>query len=342
MKIAARQAEAFCRAPDAAVRAVLVYGADSGLVRERSDLLASSVLEDLGDPFRMAEMQGDTVASDPVLLIDEAGAIALTGGRRVVRVKGGGDRLTDAVKDLLAQPTGDTLVVIEAGELQGRSKLRGLLEKAKDGAAVACYRDEDSDLGSVIVDELAQHGVEAEGDAVQLLVAYLGGDRRQTRAEVAKLALYVGEGGRATVADVEAAVADSSYLSMDRIAHAVSSGNLDDLDRSLERALADREQPVTILGAVRRHMTQLQLFLSLRDRGMAEGQALKAAKVFHFRAEDALKAGSRRWTSDRALRALGHLNEAEIQCKTTGMPADTICRRTLYDLARAAHAAGGR
>jgi len=342
MKIGARQADGFCRAPDDGIRAILVYGADSGLVRERSDLLASSVLDDLADPFRMAELQADDVASDPARLVDEAGAIALTGGRRVVRVKGARDSLTDAVTDLLAHPTGDTLVVIEARELQGRSKLRALLEKAKDGAAVACYRDEGRSLEQVITDELSRQGVSAERDAVQLLTAFLGGDRRQTRAEVAKLALYVGEGNRATTGDVEAVVADSSFLSMDRIAHAVSGGRLGDLDRSLERALADREQPVTILGAVRRHMTQLQLFLSLREHGMAEGQAVKAAKVFHFRAEDALKAGARCWTSDRARRALGHLTEAEIQCKTTGMPAETLCRRALFDLARAAHAAGRR
>ncbi len=340
MKIATRQADAFCRNPKPGVRVVLIHGADTGMVRERADLLASGVVDDLSDPFRVAELAGDAVASDAGLLPDEAGAIALTGGRRVVRVKGATDRLAGAVEDLLARQTGDTLIVIEAGELQGRSKLRGLLEKSHEGAAVACYRDEGAGLSGVIADELNSHKVEADRDAVALLSAYLGGDRRQTRNEVAKLALYVGEGGRVTVEDVENAVADSSFLSLDRIAQAVSGGLLDDLDRSLERALADREQPVSILGAVRRHMTQLQLFLALRERGVKEDAATRSAKAFHFRAVDALKAGGRRWNADGAGRALGHLTEAEIQCKTTGMPAKTICRRALFDLARAAHAAG--
>lgn len=342
MKIAPRQADSFCRKPNAEVRVVLVYGADTGLVRERADLLASSAVEDLSDPFRVAELNGDAVASDAGLLLEEAGAISLAGGRRVVRIKGAGEKLAGAVEDLLSRQTGDTLIVLEAGELQGRSKLRSLLEKAGDGAAVACYHDEGASLTGVIVDELKRQGVEADKTALDLLTAYLGGDRRQTRSEVAKLALYVGEGGRVSVEDVETVVADSSFLSLDRIAQAVSGGRLDDLDRSLERALADREQPVTILGAVRRHMTQLQLFLALRERGMAEDAAIRAAKVFHFRAADALKAGGRRWNADRAGRALGHLTEAEIQCKTTGMPADTICRRALFDLARAAHGAGRR
>ena len=143
-------------------------------------------------------------------------------------------------------------------------------------------------------------------------------------------------GGRATVKDVEDAVADSSFLSLDRIAHAVSSGNLDDLDRSLERALANRETADVILGAVRRHMTQLELFLRLKERGAAESQALKSARVFHFRAEGALKAAGRRWNSRLVRRSLDYLTNAEIQCRTTGMPAATICRRTLFDISRTA------
>ncbi|MBC6440642.1 MAG: DNA polymerase III subunit delta [Rhodospirillales bacterium] len=342
MKIANRQADAFCRDPGPKVRVVLVHGADTGMVRERADALVAAAVEDPADPFAVAELAGDAAAADPALLIDEAGAIALTGGRRAVRVKGAGDRLADTIAALLARPTGDTLVVLEAGELQNRSRLRGLLERSPEGAAVACYRDEGRDIGSVVAQELAAHGVEAEREALALMVCYLGGDRRQTRNEAAKLALYVGEGGRASLADVEAVVADSSFLSHDRIAHAVGSGRMDDLERSLERALADRENPVTILGAVRRFMTQVQLYLALRDRGAGDEDAAKAARVFHFRARDALKTAGRCWSSDRAWRALGHLTEAEIRCKSTGIPAETICRRALHDLARAARAGAGR
>ena len=62
MKVPPRQVDAFCRKPDAAVRVVLVYGADAGMVRERADLLARSAVEDLSDPFRVAELTGDSAA----------------------------------------------------------------------------------------------------------------------------------------------------------------------------------------------------------------------------------------------------------------------------------------
>ena len=187
----------------------------------------------------------------------------------------------------------------------------------------------------MIADELDNHDVTADPGAVALLAAYLGGDRLLTRNELAKLALYVGPGGRATVADVEAVVADSSFLSHDRIAHAVAGGNLEDLDRSLERALAERESPVSLIGAVRRHLTQLHLYIGLGGGGEAL-RAMHLDERRNFMVVGPLREHAGRWNTDRLARALERLVEAEIQCKTTGMPADTICRRAFFELAQAA------
>ena len=56
MKVAAGRIDAFLRAPDNAARAILVYGPDTGLVRERADILAKTVVADISDPFLVAEL----------------------------------------------------------------------------------------------------------------------------------------------------------------------------------------------------------------------------------------------------------------------------------------------
>ena len=335
VKVQPREADGFCRQPPGGIGAVLLYGPDGGLVRERADAVAGSVVADLGDPFRVAELRPEDATASPGLLIDEVLAISLTGGRRVVRIRGATDKLADAVAGLLAERRGDAMVVVEAGELPARSKLRAAFEKAPHAAALACYRDEKRDLPRIIAEELDSHDVRADRQASAMLVNYLGGDRLLTRNELAKLALYVGPGGEATAADVEAVVADSSFLSHDRIAHAVAAGNLDDLDRSLERALAERESPIGLSGAVRRHLTRLHLYVGLG----ANDEALKTMHLDerrNFMIVGPLREHARRWTGDLLDRAMERLVEAEIQCKTTGLPADTICRRAFFELAHAA------
>jgi DNA polymerase-3 subunit delta len=117
MEIKSHAADRFVARPPADLVAALVYGPDQGLVRERATVLAKSVVSDLADPFRVSELAEGTLESDPALLFDEAAALSMTGGRRVVRVKGAGNALADLFKKFLAAPPGDALIVVEAGEL---------------------------------------------------------------------------------------------------------------------------------------------------------------------------------------------------------------------------------
>ena len=107
---------------------MLVYGPDSGLIRERADSLARQIVDDLDDPFRVSELDPAMLKDDPARLADEAAALSMTGGRRVVRLRPTSDQQADVIASFLADPMGDALIIVEAGELQARSKLRKAIE----------------------------------------------------------------------------------------------------------------------------------------------------------------------------------------------------------------------
>src|SRR5262245_27650081 len=146
MKVTGRNIESFLRDVDAAVAAVLLYGPDAGLVRERADRLTALVAGDATDPFRVSEVTPDRLRDQPSLLSDEAAALTFGGGRRVVRLRNAGDGQSVAVQSFLRAPAGDGLLIVEADELGPRSSLRQLFEAAGNAAALPCYRDETGDL----------------------------------------------------------------------------------------------------------------------------------------------------------------------------------------------------
>ena len=115
MRLAPARIAAFLQGPDPEIRAVLLYGPDEGLVRERAELVARSVCPDLKDPFRVADLTAAGLAADPARLADEAAQLSLAGGRRVVRVLGAGDALAKLFSGFLESTPGDALVVVEAG-----------------------------------------------------------------------------------------------------------------------------------------------------------------------------------------------------------------------------------
>lgn len=337
MKIETRSIAGFLKRPDAICRAVLLYGPDAGLIKERAETLARTVVEDLRDPFRVADLAGDAIARDPALLADEAAAMAMTGGRRVVRVRDAGNDITPACQYFLADPKGDSLIVIEGGELDGRSALRKLFEKADNAAALACYRDEARDVTAVIRDTLAREKVGVADDALAWLAARLGGDRLVTRGEIEKLALYVGAGGTATLEDARALVGDSAEIGFDDLAHAAAGGDPAALERARTRLDGEGIPAIAQLRAVQRHFTRLHLCAGMIAAGRDEKGAMMALRppVF-WKEEAAFRSELKRWAPTRLSTALGRLLEAEIKCKSSGSPAELIASDCLLGLARAA------
>lgn len=337
MKIQAGRADSFAKNPDAGMRAVLVYGPDAGLVRERVQTLTLGILEDPNDPFRLAELVPDTIKQDPARLLDEATAQALTGGRRVLRIRDSGDGLTKILEAFLADYTGDTLVLLAAGDLGPRSSLRKLFEGAKHAAALPCYPDDARALDQVLRDTLKTAGLSIDREALAWLLDHLGGDRGTSRRELEKLVTYMGKDrGTVTTNDVLACIGDTAALTLDSLTFAAADGDHKSVQRIYARLTSEGTSPVSVLTASARHMVRLHQTLGHTKDGLSIDQALAKLKppVF-FKNKLRFKSQVVVWTLPLLTRALALLSKAEIAAKTTGMPAEAIAERTLLQLAAA-------
>jgi DNA polymerase III subunit delta len=333
MKIAGGRIESFLGRPDPALFAVLLYGPDEGLVRERAARLVRTVLADPKDPFGLTELAADAVRSEPALLVDEARALCLTGGRRVVRVRQASDQLSSACRALLDLPSLAALVVIDAGELGKASSLRRLFEAAPNAAAIACWRDEGRALAGTVHQQLQALGLRPDADAEAFLTLHLGVDRGITMSELAKLDLYLAPAAgdraprRVTLQDVAAVVGDSAALGLDDLVHATALGQAAEVERTLGRLLGEGQSPVRLLRVLANHFGRLYQLASLVESGEPVEQAIeKARPPIIMRQRASFKAELRRWPAAALALQAGHLLQAEIECKTTGRPAGELCR----------------
>ncbi len=329
MKVQAKNAESFARQPPPEIRAILVYGPDHGLVRERVGSLVRSVVPDLNDPFRVVELSGTQVQKDPAVVADEAASLAFGGGRRAVLVRDADDGTTKAFGQFLDDPAGDGLVIAAAGDLAAKSRLRQTFEKAKLGAALPCYRDDARSLPGLIEETLRGEGLRVSREARDYLATHLGGDRLVTRSELNKLAIYVGD-GEVTLADAQACVGDTAELTLEDIAFAAGAGDTGEIERAYQRAIREGAHPVQPLRATARHFQRLHAVAGRNDLDQAMTEL--RPPVF-WKRKQAFKAQAQAWTAAPLARALQRLLDAESRVKTTGMPAATIASRTLMEVA---------
>jgi DNA polymerase-3 subunit delta len=339
MKLTGKTIERFLAKPDPQIMAVLVYGVDSGLVRERANQLVRGAAGSLDDPFRVAVLTGKALKDDPARLADEAMAMSLTGGRRAVRIEDADDDVAAVLKSYLADaksaPSTDSLIVLEAEELPSRSALRKLCESAERAAALPCYRDEGAGLAGLIREKLQQEGLTIAPEALSYLAARLGGDRAVTVSELEKLALYMGGSGKKVeLADVEAAVGDSAAHALDDLVYALSDRDMAGVERGLARSLGEGTAPISLLRAAARHFLRLQWAIGKAEQGGGIEGAMRSLRppVF-FKYDDRFKAAARRWSPAGIATALERLLATEQLCKRTGSPAETLCRRVFLEIA---------
>ena len=333
MIVKAQEADRFAANPPKALRAALVYGPDAGLVQERAEKLLKSVVAALADPFNVTDLSESALLSDPARLADEAAAISMMGGRRVVRVRGATNNLAGLLEQFLDDPPVDALVVVEGGDLAKSSSLPKLFAEADKAAVIACYVDTARSLEDLVRDTLRAAGFSIAPDALADAVSRLGSDRRVTRRELEKLMLYAE--GQKTIAleDVRAAMGDEAEARTEEASDAAGSGDLPRLDLALERIWTADISVNQVLRGAMGHFQRLALVKEAMGRGESLDVAMRRLRPpVHFLREQSFKAQAGRWNEERLADALDMLLEAEALSRTTGVPAQAVCGRALMNI----------
>lgn len=333
MKLDAGRVDAFLKAPS--VNLVLLHGPDGGLVAERGLVLARAVKGALHDPFRFAELSNPS----PDTLLAEASAAALTGGQRVVRVRDARETLVKAMESLVKSPP-DALVILEAGELTPKSKLRALAEKNAGFASIACYAIDQGKLPQVISARLRAQGVAIDQDAAAWASQNLTGEEGPLGQALEVLTLYAGETKTLSLADVSSILADGGDTSMSDAIDAALTGDLAGTDKALSLAYEEGASPVGLIRVLLMELARLRLAAGAMAEGASAQEAMAGMRppVF-FKRQQIVQKMLRLWPLRAVDQALAAALAAETACKTTHIPDDDYCRQTMLALATRARSA---
>jgi DNA polymerase-3 subunit delta len=331
MKLDGARFDGFLRDPGKC-RVVLLYGEDAGLIADRAQALVRCIIGPINDPFRLTDLERDGINR----IEEEMTAMALTGGRRVVRVRDVTDAALKHVQAILAGRA-DSLLILEAPSLARRAKLVAALEKAPDAVAVACYALEGRALEAVIKSGLQDLGATVTSEALTWLGGQLGADRAITQREIEKLATYVGPSGTVDIDAARLCVGDLAGLSLDDALFAATSGDIAATDRALELAMQEGTAPVGVLRGTLMHLQRLQRARAAMSAGQSPSDATDSARppVF-FKSKAGFTRALGLWSEPALEAACTRIWEAERACKRTGAADEAISRSAVIGLAQRA------
>jgi len=256
--------EAFLREPTRRAAMFLFHGTDSDLASERARRLVPTLVSDAADPFQVVRLTADTLSKDPGRLADEASAISMFGGARVIWIEAGGRDLSGALGAVADTLPAETYLVVEADSLKKGAPLRIFFETRPNAVALECYPAPPASLAEMIDGEARKAGVNVSKEARAAFVDALAGEPATARGEIAKLMLYAQSAGALEVADVAALAAGAGVSPADALVDLALAGDLKGLERAAMHGLADSGDAAL---AAMRLAARVALMLEIRHGG---------------------------------------------------------------------------
>ena len=218
-------------------------------------------------------------------LLYEAGAsLSLFAEKRVIelRIANGkpGDKGTAAILEFLGRPPEDTLLLISLPKLDGstqKTKWAKALIEGPNSQFLQIWPVEASQLPQWIRQRLAQSGMSASQEAVELIAARVEGNLLAAAQEIEKLKLLA-DGNQIDAGTVQAAVADSARYDVFGLIEAVLAGDATHALRMLEGLRGEGQEALFILVMLARELRQLAGLAQQISQGVPQDKAFASAR----------------------------------------------------------------
>lgn len=162
-------------------------------------------------------------------LKDEAANLSLFATRRIVELRlpsaKPGKQGSQILKEYLSRPPEDTVLIINAGKVDGNSK-KSVWYKTieQSGMVIQCWPVPVEQLSSWLKQRFAMRSMEADGEVLAYVSQHVEGNLLAADQEIEKLYLLLGP-GKVTYADVAEAITSQSRYSVFELVDVLLSGN---------------------------------------------------------------------------------------------------------------------
>jgi DNA polymerase-3 subunit delta len=320
--------------PDPTIRLYLFYGPDEAQSRG----LAARLLEALGaEKFIVA---GGSIKSDAAVLVDEAAAMSLFGGKRAIWVEPAGDEIAAGVEALLQGGAPESPVIAIGGALRKTSSLLKLAEASPDAVAFASYVPEGADAERMVVDVGRRYGLKVSAPVAARIGDDCGNDQAIVAQELQKLALYVDASPQAPKElgfdAVEAVGADLQEGDFAGLADLALSGRVGELADELARIPGGAEA-IPVIRALQRRIGLLAPLRAKVERGdRPDAVMTSVGKALFWKDKPAVEAMLRKWSAADLATVADRAGKLERDLMLTPVPDQDALGEELISIARKA------
>ena len=226
------------------------------------------------------------------------------------------DKISGIIIDLIERNINGVVIVIDAGLLEKKSKLRKLFEKEKDLACIATYPDTNEILSNLALTFFKKIDVSISRQNVNLIVDKCGGDRLNLENELEKIKFYLIEKKSISTEEILKLINLSENHTFYELIDNCLAKNKNKTIHILNENNFSNEDCIIIL---RTFLLKTKKILSLSieyDKNKDINQTINSAKPpIFWKEKDIVKTQLNKWTPETIRELIYLINDIELQIK---------------------------
>lgn len=327
--------QSICRSvdqPNPHIRFYLLYGQDEAQARAMGERL----IQALG--ASKVVMSSSQVKTDPASLVDEAGAMSLFGGKRVVWIEPATKDIEEGICALLEAPELESPVVAIGGALPKSSALVKLAEGSPAALAFAAYVPEGQDAERMVTEVGRRYGLKVSSSLAARIADNCNNDQAIVTQELQKLALYIDASPHSPKEldsdSIEAVGVTSGEGDFARLADLALSGNLPGLMDELEKMVPGGNEAIPVVRSLQRRLLLLAPARARMDRGEPlDGVMTSLGKTLFWKDKPLFGRMLSSWDSERLARVVERAGALERDLMFSSAPEQEALSEELIAIA---------
>ena len=162
---------------------ILIYGKNEGLKNESLNLI-------LKNSKHISNFDEKEVLENSISFLESTLSKSLFENEKIIIIKRATDKILKIIEEIDSRNIEDINIIINAENLDKRSKLRSFFEKNKNHLCIPFYPDNEQSLSKICFDYLNAKKIPISQSSINLIVRKCNGDRGILSNELKKIELF--------------------------------------------------------------------------------------------------------------------------------------------------------
>jgi DNA polymerase III subunit delta len=302
----------------------LIYGENSGLKKEISNTIKNAITKK-DDNLETLSIYESEILDNEENFINFIYSGSLFGNKKIINVHEASDKIFKKISDIHANFNKSVFLIISCAILDKKSKLRNFFEKDKNTMCIACYPDNERDLGNIIRSELKKNKILLSSESINLLIEKSNSDRGNLRNEIEKIKSYALNKKNIEIDEIKNLINFSGDYKSDILINECLSGNILQYKKIISELYINTINQVLLLRILSNKIQRLLNIKKQETKSISLDNLINSTKPPIFWKEKTIvKKQLSVWKLNDLKKMVKEINDTELLCKKNPQVSNVI------------------